>query len=72
MGLTTAIGLGVALGHSGRVGVIDGDGTNAKQAEQTEGSQVVGREARPVPFGDVPDAVYRVLHRVDDPSMVHH
>lgn len=27
MGLTTAVGLGVALGHSGRVGVIDGDGS---------------------------------------------
>jgi len=27
MGLTTPVGLGVALGHEGRVGVIDGDGS---------------------------------------------
>ena len=27
MGLTTPVGLGVALGHAGRVGVIDGDGS---------------------------------------------
>ena len=27
MGLTTPIGLGIALGHPGRVGVIDGDGS---------------------------------------------
>lgn len=27
MGLTTPVGLGIALGHKGRVGVIDGDGS---------------------------------------------
>lgn len=27
MGLTTPVGLGIALGHNGRVGVIDGDGS---------------------------------------------
>jgi len=27
MGLTTSVGLGIALGHEGRVGVIDGDGS---------------------------------------------
>ncbi len=27
MGLTTPVGLGIALGHEGRVGVIDGDGS---------------------------------------------
>lgn len=27
MGLTTSIGLGIALGHPGRVGIIDGDGS---------------------------------------------
>src|SRR5665811_1123844 len=41
-----------------------GDGADAEQAEQAEGPQVVGREAGPGHFRNVPDGVERVLYRV--------
>ena len=41
-----------------------GDGADAEQAEQAEGPQVVGGEAGPGHFRNVPDGVERVLYRV--------